>query len=297
MSISLAQTEIDIVQSVSKALTDLVESIIDFIPGFVGGLTIFIVGCLIATIVRRLLTTILTKIGLDTMSDRVGIKEMLASIGLKIPLPVILGKVVFWVLVLMFLMTAAQVIPGLESIAQVLKDIVTYFPKAASAVLYGLAGLLVARLVHGALLNSAESVGLEYARPLANVVYGFLVVVVATLAIGQMEIETELLSKTIQISLGSVALALALAIGLGMTGIAKNIAAGVYARDLFKPGHELEMEGKSYKVIGVGATSTRLEHADGSFLVAPNAKMIDSVVIGRPGNHAKPDSEERPRKK
>ncbi|MFT4636766.1 MAG: hypothetical protein ACI8T1_000072 [Verrucomicrobiales bacterium] len=109
-------------------------SIQNFIPGFIGGLTIFIVGLIIALIARRIVTPVLNKIGLDKMSERIGMKDMLAGIGLKMPLHVIFGKVVF--LVLMFLMSATQVVPGLSSIADVLKNIVTYFPRGASAILY-----------------------------------------------------------------------------------------------------------------------------------------------------------------
>lgn len=277
-----AQTPSDLMATMKQSLMELVTSIQNFIPGFLGGLVIFIVGLIIALIVRRMLATILDKVGLEKLSERTGMQEMLHSIGIKMPLPKLVAKVVYLVLVLMFLMTATQVVPGLDSIAQVLKDIVNYFPRVASAILYGLVGLLVAKLIHGSLLNSAESVGLEYARPMANVVYGFLVVVVLTLAFSQMNIETELLAKTIQITLGGISLALALAIGLGMTGVAKNIAAGVYVRDLFPLGTEIQVdEDVLRRVAAVGATSTRLEGDDGAFVVLPNTAMIEKTVKGR----------------
>ncbi len=275
----------NLTDTVMQSLTELGVAFQRFVPGFIGGLIIFLVGLFVALIVRRVLTTILSKIGLDKVSERVGLKDLLSSFGIKASLPVIIGKFVFIVMVLMFLMSGTQVVPGLTAIAEVLKNLVTYFPRAASAILYALAGLLVARFAHGALLSSAERVGLEYARPLANLVYGFLVIVVLTLAFGQMDIETELLSKTIQISLGSIALALALAIGLGMTSIAKHIAAGVYARDLFPPGTEVQIDDDrddtSYRVIAVGATSTRLEDSQGTFLVMPNSTMIETSIRGR----------------
>ena len=277
------QQPIDLLETMQQALMELVTSIQTFIPGFIGGLVIFIIGLILALIVRRVIATVLDKLGLEKVSERTGMQDMLHGIGIKMPLPKLVAKAVYLVLVLMILMTATQVVPGLDSIAQVLKDIVNYFPRAASAILYGLVGLLVAKLIHGSLLNSAESVGLDYARPLANVVYGFLVVVVLTLAFAQMNIETELLSKTIQITLGGISLALALAIGLGMTGVAKNIAAGVYVRDLFPLGTEIQVNEDDIhrRVASVGATSTRLEGDDGDFVVLPNTAMIEQTLKGR----------------
>lgn len=273
---------LNMLESTKQSLTELLVSIQNFIPGFIGGLTIFIVGLIVALIVRRILATLLDKIGLEKVSERTGMQEMLHGIGLKTPLPKLVAKVIYFVLILMFLMSATQVVPGLDSIAQVLKDIVTYFPRAASAILYVLVGLLVARLIHGSLLTSAESVCLEYARTLANVVYGFLVVVILTLAFGQMDIETELLSKTIQILLGSIALALALAIGLGMTGVAENIASGVYPRDFFPVGTEVKVADDALRrVTAVGATSTRLEDPHGNFMIVPNTDMIGKTIQGR----------------
>ncbi len=281
------EKSLQIVDVVRDALLDLVASLRAFIPGFIGGLVIFVVGCIVAAIVRRIITAVLNKMGLETISERVGLQEMLHGIGLKTPLPIIIGKVVFWVLMLMFTMTATQVVPGLSTISEVLQNIVDYLPRAASAILFALIGLVVARLVHGALLAGAQGVGLEFARPLANVLYGFLVVVIVTLAIGQMDIETELLSKTIQICLSGVALSLALAIGLGMKGVSRNIASGVYARDLFKPGMEVTLDGKTYKVAGVGATSTRLEGAGGVFVMVPNWEMVDTTIHGRTASNRK----------
>ena len=74
---------LSILESMKQSLTELVISIQTFIPGFIGGLTIFIVGLIIALIVRRVLATILDKIGLEKVSERTGMQEMLHGIGLK----------------------------------------------------------------------------------------------------------------------------------------------------------------------------------------------------------------------
>lgn len=270
-----------IAKSIQAAFESLLADFQKFLPGFCGGLVILVVGCILASVLRRLVSTILSKGGLDKLSERIGLKGMLASMGLRLPLSAIIGRALFWILILVFMMTATKVVPGLDTISKVLERFNDYLPQLFSAIIFAMIGLLAAQFVRGAILTSGERLGLDYAQALANLVHGFLTLVVVTLAVGQMQIETELLSKTIQILLAGVALALALALGLGLRPVAQNIAAGVYVRDLFRPGSIVLWDEAEHCVVSISATSVRLERHDGGFLVVPHTEMLGRAVKGR----------------
>ncbi|MEM7387961.1 MAG: hypothetical protein AAF514_23750, partial [Verrucomicrobiota bacterium] len=223
---------LDVVQT---SMEKLLQQFTDFLPGLIGALIVMILGVIVASLVRRILELILGKVGVNGLAERVGLQEMLGGFGLTAPFTKIVGKVVFWLLFLMFLMSAVESL-GLQNLSQTLENLINYLPRLLSGILFAIVGLLIAQFVKGAIHANAQRVGLDYAGALSNVVYGFLVVVTFTLAIGQMNIETELLSKAIQICLGATALALAIAMGLGLQIVARNIVSGVYARDMFRPG-------------------------------------------------------------
>ena len=102
--------------------------------------------------------------------------------------------------------------------------------------------------------------------------------VAITLAIGQLGLETTLINRIVLVALAATGTTLALALGLGMRAVSQNVVSGVYARDLFKPGMWLEIDGIKAKVIGVGATTTCLEKKNGKLRFVPNRRLIERVI-------------------
>ena len=78
-----------------------------------------------------------------------------------------------------------------------------------------LAGVLLAHLLSGLVRGAAEGVGLEYAHGLARLAQGLVIIISISVAIGQLEVKTDLLNNVIAIVLISVGLAVALALVLG----------------------------------------------------------------------------------
>lgn len=72
--------------------------------------------------------------------------------------------------------------------------------------------------------------------PLGSIVSGFILFIVAAMAIGQLEFDTEMVRIATACVLGGFALAFALSVGLGTREITRNVLSGFYARKLFNPG-------------------------------------------------------------
>ncbi|NIO39652.1 MAG: mechanosensitive ion channel [Burkholderiales bacterium] len=139
-------------------------------------------------------------------------------------------------------------------------------------------GVVVAHFVRGAIRSAAEGVGFEYAKGLGTLVYGALLAIVATLAIGQLDIETKLLNDAISIVLIAVAASVALSLGLGTRDIAGNVIAGVYARDLFKAGATIKFGDVSGKIIEVGTTKTVIQTQGKKRISVANRELITQTV-------------------
>jgi small-conductance mechanosensitive channel len=123
----------------------------------------------------------------------------------------------------------------------------------------------------------------EYARVLANAVYVVLIVIVGSLAVGQLQIQTALFNRVVEIVLVAAGLALALALGLGTREIANHIVAGVYLRDLYRPGMEVTIGEHGGALEQMGPIVTTLRSADNHTVHIPNGRLTEQVVtVQRP---------------
>ena len=114
-------------QLVFDELFSVVRDLIAFIPRLINGLLILLVGIGLAIVVRWLIRVVLRRLGFDTLMDEVGLTPVLHSVGIRTPVSRIIAQIVFVLLVLSFLVTAARLM-GLEAVAVVVQrllDILT----------------------------------------------------------------------------------------------------------------------------------------------------------------------------
>src|SRR6202048_4329660 len=142
-----------IVNSLSNALT----LIVNFIPRVIGFLIILLVGWLIATLVSKALTLLLRKIGFDRMSERIGLTRFEGRMGVHLDSAGILGKIVYWFVLLIFLVPAADAL-GVPAVSNILNSLVAYIPNVFVAILVLFLGALfatfVADIVRGAVASA-----------------------------------------------------------------------------------------------------------------------------------------------
>ncbi|MEZ5299622.1 MAG: mechanosensitive ion channel [Verrucomicrobiales bacterium] len=260
-----------------KTFQNMYESAVAALPNIIQALVLFAVGLLVARFVRKMLSTALPKIGFDKIMERIGVSALFAQMGMRAPFSQILAKVAFWG-ILLFIVNAAADALQIKAISDPLNSAMAFLPKVITALIIAMVGYLCADLARGAALRAAERVGLDYASGLSSLLFGFLMVLVATLSLRQLGIETALIDHSVEILLGCAGLALAIAIGLGMRPLAQNIVSGVYARDLFPPGTEIEISGEKAKIVAVGPATARLVTKDGAEIVMPNANLVSDVV-------------------
>jgi small-conductance mechanosensitive channel len=268
----------DVLTSLDKMRTDAIE----FLPKFLTAVILFIIGVAIAWFISRTIKLFMKKGGVDALCERVGVSRILGQAGIKAPLSDVVGKALFWVLILMFLMSAADSL-GLDELSQPLRELVAFLPKVITAMIIAMVGLLVGDLARGVVAGGATRVGLDYAKALSNLVYAFILTVVLTIAVGTLGVDTTLIRHAVEIFLLAMAFAGALALGLGMRPLAQSIVSGVYARDLYPVGSKVQLEDNETRtVVSVGPVTTRLEGTDGSTAVVPNSDLVGKVIKAWP---------------
>src|SRR5438445_11164959 len=140
-------------QAILNALSNALNLMLTFIPRLIGFLVILLVGWLIAMLVSKALTLLLRRIGFDRMSDRIGLTRFEQRMGVRMDSAGILGRIVFWFILLIFLVPAADAL-GLPTVSNVLSTLVDYIPNVFVAILVLFLGAhaatVVADLVRGA---------------------------------------------------------------------------------------------------------------------------------------------------
>lgn len=264
-------------QSFVAAMTTLWSKVASFVPDLVAALFIILLGFVIAKVVDAVLSKGLAKLGLDRLMGGAGVNKMLARIGITAPVSAIIGKVVYWFVVLTFIVSAAESL-GLARVSSTLDVFTLYLPKVFGAALILLAGLLLSHLVNGVVRGAAESVGIDYASGLGRFVQGLLVIITVSLAIGQLQIETALLNMVIGIVLISFGAAAALALGLGSRQTVSQIIAGIYVRELYQVGDSIKVGELEGSIEEIGTVKTSLLTDDGQLVSVANSTLVSEKV-------------------
>ena len=100
-------------------------------------------------------------------------------------------------------------------------------------------------------------------------------------AIGQLEVKTDLLNNVIAIVLISVGLAVALALGLGSRDIASQILAGIYVRELYQVGQQVQVGDVEGQIEEIGTVKTTLLTDSGELVSVANRVMLEQRVNSR----------------
>ena len=267
-------------QNLVGAMSGLWVKIANFIPNLFGALILVILGFLVAKLLDTLLSKLLAKVGLDRLMSGTGLNKLLARVGVKAQVSTLIGKIVYWFVLLIFLISAAESL-GLERVSATLDVLALYVPKMFAAALVLLAGVLLAQLLNSMVKGAAEGVRLEYAAGLGRVAQSMVIIISISVAIGQLEIKAELLNYVVAIVLLSVGLAGALALGLASKGIASQIIAGIYVRELYEIGQHVKVADVEGRIEEMGTVKTILVSDSGEWFYIANRVLLEQQVTRR----------------
>lgn len=253
----------------------LLDYVTDFVPRFLTALVIIFVGWVISKIIQRVFRALLSRIRFDSLLAKAGIVDSFRRIGLQEPPSSWVPRVTFWLLMVLFVRTAAQVI-GLQEISHAISVFFSYLPRVAAAVLIVLFGNSVGQFLGRAVTVAAKDSGIEYAPVLGRLVSALIFFVVIVLAIGQLRIDMAFVNSIVLIAFAGFAVSFALSFGLGTREITRNIVAGFYARKAFRVGETVEVRGRRGVIKGFTPIMTLLE-SDGVTTVVSNGAFLQDV--------------------
>ena len=267
-------------QALVDSFTQAWSQVIMLAPKMVAMVVVLVAGYVVARWVGGLIGVIADKIGLQTAAEKSGLARSMHDVGIRRPVPAIVGGIVFWLLMSVFVMAAFSIL-GLESVSLAMREVVNYIPKVLVATVVVVVGLLAATFVRGVVATSADRVGLSYAEYLAAGCYWVLSILTFIAAFNQLGIQFALLEKLILIASAGLAAGVALAFGLGGRDVMAGILSGYYVRQRIQAGDRVSVAGLEGTVREVGPVATIIETREEGAVSrhsVPNSKMLQEAV-------------------
>ena len=267
-------------QALVDSFTQAWSQVILLAPKMVAMVAVLVIGYVLARWVAGLVAMVSDKIGLQTAAEKSGLAKSMHDVGIRRPVPGIVGGIVFWLLMCVFVMAAFNIL-GLQSVSDAMGEVVNYIPRLLVATVVVVVGLLAATFIRGVVATSADRVGLSYAEYLAGGCYWVLSILTFIAAFNQLGIQFALLEKLILIGSAGLAAGFALAFGLGGRDVMAGILAGYYVRQRLQAGDTVSVAGFEGTVREVGPVATVIETRDGGLVSRhsiPNSRMLQEAV-------------------
>ncbi|MFN0034794.1 MAG: mechanosensitive ion channel family protein [Saprospiraceae bacterium] len=267
---------------VSGPVAQLIAQFSSFFPKFIGALTILFVGWLVARTVGKVLSKVLATVGVDRLAEMFDDIDLIQRTGvLKEKLSGILAKVVYYMMMLIFIIAATETL-GVAAITQIFSDLMNYLPSLLTASVVFMLGLFLADMLQGAVVTLCQSLGIASAKMIGSIVFYFLFITIAVSALAQAKIKTEFISSSLIVLIGAGALAFALGYGFASKDLVANYLASYYNKNKVRVGDDVRIMGERGKVVLIDSTSLILQTPERAIIVPLSKLTTEKVEVFYP---------------
>jgi hypothetical protein len=189
-----------------------------FIPNFLAGIVIFLIGIILGSIVKRIVLGIFKALNLETYLRKYGIPEAKRDYSWTN----ILAEIVRWFVIVLFLIPAADAW-GLRQVTVLLNEFLLYLPNVFVSAIVGLVGFGVARLAYDVVLASTRDIAPEGSQTIASVTRWAIMIFVLLAVLNQLGVAQDLVRILFTGFVAMIAIAGGIAFGLGGQETARSL--------------------------------------------------------------------------
>lgn len=209
-------------QALTEATFTVLLTIFNFLPTLLAAAVVFIIGLVLARLLKKITINILSSLRLGRLSQVTGLEHFLKKAEVKIQIEELFGNLVKWIIIFVFFITTVNIL-GLESVSAVLNSILASVPSVLSAAFILTAGVLLAGLVESLVKGSVGQVDIKIGR-IAGKFASYIVIIFAILAaVNELGIAQALINILFMGVVAMLALGFGLALGLGAKDLVAKI--------------------------------------------------------------------------
>jgi len=263
-------------ESVSSVATQILEQL----PAVLGAVVLLLVGWGVARLLRYA-TEKLTEKTVLRLSHTRPMDTRVQQPRSYSAAPTIASRIVFWVILLFFVIAASEVLE-LEFISSLLGSVTAYLPRLFAGLLILFIGLWLAELTRAVIRRTSHTMGIEQGELLGRLGQILVLLIVFSVAAGQIGIDNTLLVALVAIVFGVLLGAVALAFSFGAKTTIANLLAAQSIAQAYSPGDLIRIGEIEGKILRITHTSLILETPEGQTLIpARRFSEQESVHISR----------------
>jgi small-conductance mechanosensitive channel len=265
-----------LLDDLNEMFKQLVENIITNIPNFIFAIIIIIIGIIIARLLQALVKNLIARLDRFIVRGKLGSKFKNLRFERSARL---MGRIVFWIIVVFFLTAATEVI-GLPIFTAWLSGLVKYLPNILIAVIIVFLGIIGGKLLRDIVSSASGTAGIAYGSMLGRITQYSVLFLTILIAADQIGIDIGILSGVIDIILGAILFAAALAFGLGARTSVSNILASYYLQNQYQEGQMIKIEDVEGQIIQIMPTAVILDTSEGQvFIPAKKFSEVNSILL------------------
>ena len=209
-------------QTLLASLNNAISAMALFVPKFLAGAVILLIGIIVASILKRVVVEIFRALKVEAFLHKYGVPELKEEFTWTN----VLSEIVRWFVIVIFLIPTAEVWE-LPRITTALNEFLLYLPNVFVAAVMALVGFVFARLAHDLILVSAKGIDPQTASTIASVARWAVNIFVLLAVLNQLGIASDLIRILFTGFVAMLAVAGGIAFGLGGQASAKDVVDGL----------------------------------------------------------------------
>lgn len=246
-------------------------------PSILGAIFILFLGWLFAKILSGGIGKLLKAIKFDKLADRIKAVELLEKANIQLAPSALIGKFVYWILILLVFTTAADTL-GWTAISEEISKLLSYLPNLLSAIIFFSVGVYIATFVRDVILGATKTLGISTGKVISSFVFYLLFLLVILTALEQAGIDTRIITSNLLLIIGAIMAAAAISYGIASKDVLSNILAAFFSRKVFYKGQIIEIDGEQGEIIAVSNVAVILQLNKEEQLVVPTHQLITNKV-------------------
>jgi small-conductance mechanosensitive channel len=245
----------------AAAVGDFVRN---YLPNIAAAVGLVLAGWIVALVARVAVARVFGG-GLALLARRPAVGRALARTQLSPRLIAVLARVVFWLVLLLFVAAAIERLQ-LTIAAALVSAFVAFLPRVVVALVIMFAGIVAGQVAFSAISRGASAARLPQAHLLARAVQMMIVGVAALTAADQVGIQSTLLTVVVATAVAATLGGASLAFGLGSRVAVSNIIGMFYLLKTYRVGQVVRIGDIEGEIVEVTQT--------GVFIAAPSGRVL-----------------------
>ncbi len=252
----------------------LVETVGAYLPNIVGAVLIILIGWVAAKLLRGLTVKLLRVIGIVALGEKINFNETLKKVGIAKNLDQIIGGLVYYIVLLVFLVSASEVL-GLKVVLDTLNSFIAYLPHVLGAFLILVIALYLAKVIKDAVASTSSTLNIAYAGALSSFLEVMIIGFGIMMALTELGLDMTVFTANITVIIAGMVLAIALSIGLGSRTIMSNVLSRYYISQLYRVGDQVLLVGQKGTIIKITPVSVVLKTEHEEPVHIPHEQIIE----------------------